>query len=58
MDSILNVDYITDNLKKFWNSFETWHNKSDIVEELFKAEYMEYYIDYFRGIVFGLGGLP
>lgn len=39
---ILDVYDINDNLKKFWNSFETWHNKSDVVEELFKAEYTEY----------------
>lgn len=38
MNSMLDVV----NLKRFWNSFETWHNKSDVVEEMFKAEYTEY----------------
>lgn len=42
MDSTLFVDNTTDNLKKFWNSFEAWHNKSDVVEEMFKGEYTDY----------------
>lgn len=42
MGNTLEVDNINENLKKFWNSFETWHNKSDVVEELFKAEYTDY----------------
>lgn len=41
-NSMLDVDYTNENLRKFWNSFETWHNKSDVVEELFKAEYTDY----------------
>lgn len=42
MGNTLEVDNRNENLKKFWNSFETWHNKSDVVEELFKAEYTDY----------------
>lgn len=39
----VNIEQLeTDRLRRFWTSFNTWSNKSDILSEFFCGEYIQW----------------